>query len=230
MNNNNNINPEENDYCWNTIGIGAAVQSCPKLKDFIHCRNCDVFKSKASLLLEMQPDAGYLAEWTSFLEDEKNEDEKSGESVFIFRLEKEWLALPTLALKEVSAPSKIHKIPHKSDNVLLGMVNIRGVMQLCFSFKAFIGIEASSEAEQNDSQNLFGIRFVVLEKGNFTWVFPVDEILDIYKYDIKKTMNIPLNVSNASATYTKTVFQFQDRIVGYLDDELIISALKRRLQ
>lgn len=224
-----NIMKDDEAYCWNSIGIGADRPSCQKLKEFVHCRNCDTFKLKAALLLEMQPSDEYLADWKVFLESEKAEESQKGESVFIFRLEKEWLALPTLALKEVSAPSKIHKIPHKSDSVLLGMVNIRGVMQLCFSLKAFIGLESNIQQEK-DAQNIFGSRFVVLEKNNAVWVFPVDEILDIYKYDVNKTMNIPPTVSNASATYIKTVFQVKDKAVGCLDDELILSALKRRLQ
>ncbi|OGV48988.1 MAG: hypothetical protein A2017_17410 [Lentisphaerae bacterium GWF2_44_16] len=228
----NNITEKEINYCWNTIGTGnCGNHSCFRLKDFIHCRNCDEFKSKASLLLKMTAPQEYLQEWSALLSSEKkdeNTDEK-WENVFIFRLESEWLAFPLMDMKEVSHLSKIHKIPRKSDDTLLGLANIKGSLQLCFSLKTFLGIENAATKEEDESRNLFGARFAILEKSGFLWVFPVDEVLDIYRYNPEQALNTPLTVSNTCASYIKTVFRFQDKLVGYLDDELIISALKRKI-
>lgn len=225
-----NITSEEISYCWDRIGVGEqGDHSCPRLKDFVHCRNCNEFKSKAILLLKMQAPPGYLQEWAAFLSAEKEEGvDDTGENLFVFRLESEWLAFPVTALKEVARPSKIHKIPRKSDNVLLGLVNVKGSLQLCFSLKTFLGIESGTVKEE-EGRNLFGARFITLEKSGYPWVFPVDEILDICRYNRKQASNTPLTVSNACASYTKNIFQFQDKLVGYLDDELIISALKRKI-
>ena len=226
-----NTTAEEITYCWDIKGVGEkGDHSCLKLKDFVHCRNCDKFKSGAAMLLKMEAPPDYLQEWSAILSSEKEEDAGSeGENVFIFRLENEWLAFPLISMKEVSRPSRIHRIPRKSDEILLGLANIKGSLQLCFSLKTFLGIENGSVKEEEEGLNLFGARFVILEGSGLSWVFPVNEILDIYRYTPKQARNTPLTVSNTCASYIKNVFQFQDKLVGCLDDELIISALKRKI-
>ena len=42
------------DDCWNRIGI-RGDQSCPKLPEYVHCRNCPVYASAARRLLDRLP-------------------------------------------------------------------------------------------------------------------------------------------------------------------------------
>ena len=218
---------DDSERCWSLIGTWAATPSCPRLTDAIHCRNCTEFQARAKSLLNAKPPPGYLDEWVDILAEGKDKAVNRGVMVFVFRLDDEWLALPASSLKGVSRISAIHSIPGKTDNIFSGLVNLRGRLQLCFSLKSLLGMDSSNSNRNYDS--LFGIRFVEMEQDGFSWVFQVDEIMDIQNYDLDQTMNIPLNVADAGSSYIKSVFQFENRTVGFLDDELIISFLKRRI-
>ncbi len=225
--------PEDNrsndDYCWTRIGtFSDGDASCVKLRELIHCRNCDLFQDHAGRLLEMSPPDGYIGEWAKSLAEQKEKAVNLSESFLIFRLEDELLALPTTLIREVANPASIHTIPRKSDSVLLGLVNFRGRLQLCFSLKALLGLEPARVAENNHEQ-LFGTRFVQVESDGMAWVFPVDEVLDVYRYDLDLPVKVPDTVARAGVNYIMSAFDFRDRLVGRLDDELIVDSLKRRL-
>src|SRR5262245_17096595 len=136
--------------CWNRIGI-AGDRSCPELQTHIHCRNCPVFASAARDFFGRSAPTGYLTEWTQWLAGstdlacgEADHDVIQGDrdliSVLIFRLGKEWLAFRTQAVAEVTAPRPVHRIPHRSSSILIGLVNLRGQLQLQVSLHGLLGV------------------------------------------------------------------------------------------
>ena len=54
----------EIDDCWNRIGVGGD-QTCEKLAEYIHCRNCPVYASAAQRNLQRAVGAGYKQEWAA---------------------------------------------------------------------------------------------------------------------------------------------------------------------
>jgi chemotaxis-related protein WspD len=218
--------------CWNKIGVWGEedMLSCPKLKDVIHCRNCDVFINGGRSLLNSTPPPGYLTEWTKQIANKKEEITENSDSVIVFRLENEWLALPAAIFQEIDNIRTIHRIPYKTDGVFLGLTNIKGELQLCFSLKAFMGTGVEKDISPSEIATSSKRKFLVIKKEGSTWVFPVDEIVGIYKYNMQEILNIPSTVSKVKSTFTKTIFKFKEKTVGVLDDELIIYALKRRIE
>src|SRR6185437_11805294 len=83
------------DDCWNRIGVRGDF-SCPKLETYIHCRNCPVHAAAGTVLLDREPQPGHLAEWTRHIAREKPAPEAGAQSVVVFRIGAEWLALPTV--------------------------------------------------------------------------------------------------------------------------------------
>ncbi len=218
----------KNDYCWNTIGIWSDDQpSCQMLDELIHCRNCHVFQSGAKMLLAAKAPDGYLDEWTKILSGEKEVDEELSNPVFIFRIGSEWLALPASTVRHISRPSSIHSLPGKSDNILRGLVNIKGSIELCFSLDALIGTDA---AQCKSQTTLFGQRFVGIGPEETPWVFAADEILDITRYKLSDTGPLPATVANARPCYVDSAFRYNNVTVGMLDSELITDFLERRLR
>src|SRR5262249_26555605 len=144
--------------CWQRIGV-AGDRSCPELNTFIHCRNCPVFANAARSFFDRPAPEGYLAEWTRWLADAdglgpraepeatKEEDkgdtqsQREGISVLIFRLGEEWLALRTGAVVEVTTPRPVHRVPHRSNRVFTGLVNLQGQAQLCVSLHGLLGVD-----------------------------------------------------------------------------------------
>ena len=67
-------------------------------------------------------------------------------SVLIFRLGEEWLAFRTQAIAEVTTPRPVHRVPHRSNQVFVGLVNLQGQVQLCVSLHGLLGVSAPSDA------------------------------------------------------------------------------------
>src|SRR5437660_81920 len=137
------VRPAGDGDCWHRIGV-SGDRSCPELTTFIHCRNCPVFAAAARSFFDRPAPEGYLAEWTRWLADSdglgprgeapgNGEDDegdahtqREGVSVLIFRLGGEWLAFRTRAVAEVTTPRPMHRVPHRSNRVLIGLVNLQG--------------------------------------------------------------------------------------------------------
>lgn len=210
--------------CWNSIGVwGTSSTRCPKLAEMTHCRNCPVFIDAGSDLLNREIPPGYTDEWTELLEQKKEELNTNNISIIIFRIGREFLALRSAIFREIINPRSVHHIPHRSNNVLLGLTNVHGELQLCFSLKALTGNEDAEQTDESEEKML------VIQSGGECWVFPVDQVLGVFRCNEGGEQNVPVTVSKASGTFTKKVIIYDQREVGLLDDELLIYTLQRRI-
>ncbi len=214
------------DDCWNSIGVWGD-RSCPQLKTYIHCHNCPVYSFAGRSLLDREPPTGYLSEWTDLLTQEKEVSVAGTIPVLIFRLGVEWLALPAQLCQEVTSILTIHTVPHRSNRILTGLVNIRGNIQLCISLRNLLDLEKAPTSSEDASDIVYS-RMVVVEKEGNEWVFPVDEIYGIYRFNPDHLQNVPATVAKASETYTKGMIKLEEKKVSYLDDELLFYNLSRR--
>ena len=73
---------------------------------------------------------------------------------------------PIQAVAEVTLPRLVHGIPHRSNAVLAGLVNLRGQVQLCISLHGLLGVTAPESPS----------RLVVLRDPDRaeTWAFAAD--------------------------------------------------------
>ncbi|GAC1472517.1 MAG: chemotaxis protein CheW [Chamaesiphon sp.] len=213
--------------CWNQIGVWGD-RSCPKLKAYIHCRNCPVYAAAGRSLLEREAPEGYLSEWTELLTEEKEASCKDTMSVVIFRLGTEWLALAAQLFQEVTQISVIRTLPHRSNQIFTGLVNIRGEIQICISLSHLLGLETEADSPQNVSHPVYRRMVVVETEGNH-WVFPVDEIYGIHHFYPDELQNVPATISKARDTYSKGIIPWQEKNISYLDDELLFYTVKRRV-
>src|SRR5437764_5192776 len=176
--------------CWHRIGV-TGDRSCPELIAFIHCRNCPVFAAAARTFFDRPAPEGYLTGWTRWLADSDglgprgqtqangDDDEhdplaqREGVSVLIFRLGGEWLAFRTRAVVEVTTPRPVHRVPHRSNRVVTGLVNLQGQAQLCVSMHGLLGVDVPASSP----------RLVVLRDRDRaeTWAFGADEVLGVQR-------------------------------------------------
>ena len=77
------------DDCWNRIGI-YGDKSCPLLEQHIHCRNCAVYSSAATRLLDRY---SFEQEHQELNAPQAHEEKVATCSLVIFRLGDEWLGL-----------------------------------------------------------------------------------------------------------------------------------------
>ncbi|MBO3458712.1 chemotaxis protein CheW [Aetokthonos hydrillicola Thurmond2011] len=226
--------------CWNHIGV-EGDRSCTELTTFIHCRNCPVYSAAGRSLLEREAPVEYLNEWTSILSKTQSEHSVSASqlsttvlglaqtiSVMIFRLGGEWLALPVRLFQEVTQPCTIHSIPHRTNELFLGLVNIRGEILMCVSLSHLLDLETIADST-NHLSSVTPQRMVVVGTNEERWVFTVDEVCGIHRFHNQELQAAPVVISKATEAYTKGVIHWQDQKVNYLDSDLLFYTLNRRV-
>ncbi|HAC65774.1 MAG TPA: chemotaxis protein CheW [Cyanothece sp. UBA12306] len=240
------------EHCWNTIGV-SGDSSCPELKSVIHCRNCAVYGAAGRTLLQREAPEGYIEEWGMILSQEwtKQDQQKSRSDsalqttktksneilcLTIFRVGQEWLALPVSVIKEITPCCPVHILPHRSNHVFLGIVNIRGEILMCISLKDLLGLPDTQEsfikkgksltkAETSSINPVVYQRMIVIEIQENRWVFPVDEISDIHRLTPEQLGNTPVVISKTPDTYTKKILHLEDKQINFLDHELVFYEL-----
>lgn len=216
---------DQMDDCWNRMG-NAGDGSCPELPQVVLCRNCPVYYNTGRTLFEREAPEEYVAEWTELLSRHKAAKISGKTAAIVFRLGVEWLSLPTRVFKEVAPMRPVHSLPHRSGHILKGLVNIDGALRLCVSMHNLLGIEESREVDRRKGRKVYE-RLVVIEKSGEFWVFPVDEVHGMHRFDQDELQNVPITVARSGSSYTKGLFPCEDMTVAYLDDELLFYSLKR---
>ena len=213
-----------NNLCWNNIGI-RGDHSCPKLGELGHCRDCATYSQAGRALLNREAPKEYLEEWASLLAQDRdvvNRDEKFAQ---VFRLMSEWFALSADCWMEVIEMRPIRHIPHRSNQVLLGLVSVRGEIHLCVSLADLLGVE-KAEVPGGESARITR-RFGVVRKDNISWVFPTDEMHGLVSYNEKDLESIPSTVARSSQKFTRGLLNLDGRKIGLLDETRMFNGLSR---
>ncbi len=183
----------------------------------------------ANKLLERKPDKSYIQEWSDLLQEQKNKVIRSDEkSIVVFRLGREWLGMITTVFHEVAERRKIHKIPHRSGTILMGMVNLRGQLRICVNMGNLLEIDMT-ERGMDESSSVIYKRMLAIQKEDEFWIFPVDEVFGILRFDLMKVENVPVTVSKSTANYIRGVVTWDNMNIGILDEDLLFYSLKRSL-
>lgn len=215
--------------CWNSIGVwGRALPRCPKLEEFIHCQNCDVFHEASLKAYEKELPDDYRQEWTELLAGHKEMAVTDAKSVIVFRLGEEWVAIAAGLCKEISRMMKVHRLPHNKNHILKGVVNNGGEIRICFSLGSLLGIEKAGEVSNDGTMAIYA-RMIVMEVSGRSYVFPVSEIKGLFHYREADRASLPNTASSSSASYMSGVIKWNDKTVGCLDEELLSAHLERSI-
>jgi chemotaxis-related protein WspD len=210
--------------CWNSIGVHGD-KSCPTLTEQVHCRNCPVHAAAAKALLDSALPEGYARNWAAMLAQPPPETHADIVSVTVFRLGAECFGVPTRLCVEVASARPIHSLPHRRSQALLGVANIRGELVVCLSLAVMLGLAgAATLARDADEQRLLVMRW---PEGSIA--FPVDEVLGVKRYGMSEFSRPPATVAHAQNRYTQSVLRWNQRTVGFLEDELLRRTVSRSL-
>ncbi|QJP17303.1 chemotaxis protein CheW [Starkeya sp. ORNL1] len=183
-------------------------------------------------LLDRPLPAGYREEWARhFAEpDRRAAEEEGGEdrTVVLFRIGDEWLALSTGLFHEVAEPRRHHSLPHRRDNLVLGIVNVRGELLVCVSLAALLGIAEAKTVERGDRTKAFP-RLAVIGRDGRRVAFPVDEVHGVHRYATRDVVDVPVTVGKSASSFASIMIAWKGRTVGRLNDKLIIETLDRSI-
>lgn len=213
--------------CWNTIGVwGNETPRCPELEKLTHCHNCPVYSNAGRMLLNREHDDVYLDEWTTNLNKPRAEAEHNLKSALAFRIGDEWFALPTAIIREITHCDKHHSLPHRKNQILRGLVNVRGELLLSVSLGYLFRL---NKPEIDSSKNKTHERYIVIsDQGNY-FAFPASEVKDTLRYDFDNLQKTPSTLDDVSSNYVMGIIEHDDMHIGLLDTELLFSALHRNI-
>jgi chemotaxis-related protein WspD len=213
--------------CWNRIGVSGDT-SCPELKKHIHCRNCPVYSAAAIELLDRDLPANYLDECTRHIAQQKPEAADDTQSVVAFRIDSEWLALPTTVFKEIVGIRPVHPLPHRRSGVVLGLANIRGELLVCISLRQILRLDDTAESK-DEKLRTADVRMLFIEHESLRVVCPVDEVFGIHRIRLRELLPVPATLAKSTTTYTRGVVSWPQGAIGLLDEDLLFYALNRGL-
>ena len=217
---------KELEPCWNLVGVNGGL-SCPELREFVHCRNCPVYSEAGAQLLERPLWPEYRREWTEHFAKPKKLVEGACTSALVFRIESEWLALPTQTFQQVSERRAIHSLPHQRSGFVLGLANVRGELLTCISLGHLLGFQVSASREVLRASYH---RLLVVSLAGGRLAFPVDEVQGPWRFQAEDLRAPPSTVAKALPACTQNIVQWQQRTIGLLEPELLGTALNRRLK
>jgi chemotaxis-related protein WspD len=214
--------------CWNRIGV-RGDRSCPELATVVHCHNCPVFAAAGRRFLDAPSPDGYLEEWTRRLAEPEAAEARDLESVLVFRVGGEWLALPVTTLVEVLPLRPVHRIPFRG-GLLAGLVNVRGELHLAVRLDRLLGVGAAPDRNGEAGGGRGAARLLVVRRGAEAWVLPVEEVDGVHRFPAAELTGVPPTLARAAGRFTRGVFRCEGRPVGYLDDGRLFEALRAKVR
>jgi chemotaxis-related protein WspD len=218
----------EVDDCWNRIG-SRGDSSCERLVEYVRCVNCPVFEAAAAKLLD-QPiahvDLSRLD--TSTPAQHQQDVQGASESLLVFRIGDEWLALPTPIFTRIVQTRPIHTLPHRQHRAVLGVVNVQGELLVCLSLAHLLGFEAGTSTRDDRVRHDLP-RLLVVSRAEEHAVFPVDQVDGVHRFASSTFCAPPATLSKTAAAHTRAVAQWRGMSVGLLDADALFDTLNRSL-
>jgi chemotaxis-related protein WspD len=184
--------------------------------------------SAAAQLLDREIPRDYQHQWTQIVGAPRSTVEPTFQSVIVFRIGPEWLALPCAVVEEVVEKTVMHRLRHRSSGILKGIVNIRGEVLLCVALDALLRLEHA--AGQRFAGRPGEQRLLVCNRHGDRLAFLADEVHGIHRYHAQALREVPATLARAEGKYTSGILPWRaDQSIARLDDELVFYALNKGL-
>lgn len=247
--------------CWNEVGV-SGDGSCGELARVGHCRNCAVYGAAGRRLLDRPMPVGYREELGIRNSELGTRNSTLGVprsallTVVIFRLGREWYALPATAFQEVAENRRLHTLPRRKGGrssasagmsklgerggagsaphpLALGLVNVRGELLVCAAAGQLLDASQPERgtwnAERGTPDADRSLRLLVANWAGQRIVFPVDEISGTQRLAPDAIHAPPATNARATHTFTAGVFGWSGHTVGLLNPEAFFTAVNRNL-
>ena len=213
--------------CWNVIGV-RGDQSCPKLATNIHCRNCEVYADAAQRHLQRPVSAGYREQWADHFRQAQQASTPNDAAALVFRIGREWLALPTAMVELVAPQAKPHRLPHRSGAGLLGVVNVGGKLYPALSLANLLGID-DLDAPAISGRHIFARLLLIAWEGQ-AFALPVADLHGIVRYASASLGAPAATINKGLVRHLAGVLTQAGMHIGLLDGPLVAHQMARLLR
>lgn len=158
-------------HCWRKIGVYAGDHSCPRLREVVHCRNCDVFAAAARSMLLRD------IEQVDALPAGDIEVVAAVRTALLVRVGGIGIGLPAKRIIEIGADAPLRRIPHRDGRAIAGLINVRGHLHLALALTRIFALE-SGEPEASAQA-----RIVLLDDiAGAPVAFRVEHVLGVHGF------------------------------------------------
>ena len=213
--------------CWNEIGV-AGDQSCEKLAVHVHCRNCEVYAGAAQRNLQRPVSEGYREQWAAHFRQARQAGARDDSAALVFRVGREWLALPAALIDSVAPEGAPHRVPHRGGAGLLGVVNVGGQLLPSISLANLLGID-ESDAAKAVGRHTFA-RLVVMQWEEQAFALPVADLHGIVRYATSAVAPPATTINKGLVRYLTGVLSEAGMHIGVLDAPLVGHQMARLLR
>ncbi|MEM9161940.1 MAG: chemotaxis protein CheW [Cyanobacteria bacterium P01_F01_bin.4] len=216
-------------HCWQQIGLWGD-RTCPELETVIHCHSCPVYAQAGRNLLERAAPKDYAQDWADQLAQPPEDIHNAELALMIFRLGVEWFALPATLFQQIIPPVPIHTLPHRSNEILQGIVNVNGSIRLCVALHPLLNVGNGPTVEMPTQATASAARqMAVIAQGQDIWVFSVDQLIGIQRFSLGQMQPSPAAASCSPHAHTQGIFSWQDTLVNYLNEQTLFKTLNERI-
>ena len=171
--------------------------------------------SESSELLRRQPPADYLADWAHLLSQPLTEAPPAMLSLFLFEVEDERLALPVESLHEIVDPLRLHTVPNRKSELLMGLVNLHGKLEICVSLLPLLKGRPQSRKSTG--------KMMVWGTPQRRYITPVDAVLGVERFQAHTVKPPPAGLSGS----LKGIIFRNLEPIGLLDEVSLHDQLQR---
>lgn len=176
-------------------------------------------------LLERKAPKDYLLEWQQAILLNKHPEVKHHAPYVFFRLEQEYFAINALHVGEITTLRAIHRLPHMQATFVEGIVNVNGRLLLFVQIEKLLSLQTDQESIRKKETPL-----ILVEKEGFVWAFSVTEVLGMLYIPAEQIKRVPVIAVRSSVKEITGFYQWQEQLVGLLDEELLIARVRRSLK
>lgn len=216
--------------CWNRIGV-AGDQSCARLARHVHCRNCEVYADAARHNLRRPVGADYQRAWAEhFRQAEGGAGGRAGadSAALVFRVGREWLALPARLFVSVTPQTRAHTLPHRGGGALSGIVNVSGKLYPCIALAALLDIDEQYQPSAG-GRHVFA-RTLLMQWEAQAYALPVAELHGILRYAGADARAPAGTINKGLAHFLTGVLEHGPIRIGCLDPALLGQQFARALR
>lgn len=215
------------DDCWNRIGV-AGDQSCPLLARHVHCRNCTVYADAAQRNLQRPVDAAYRREWSEHFRQPNAGAAAPDRAALVFRVGREWLALPAAHLVTIAPAARPHVLPHRNAAGLSGIVNVSGALYPCMSLADLLGID-DSDAPAAANRHIYP-RLLVMRWRDQSFALAAAEVQGVLRYAASAAQPPAATINKGLRPFLSGVIAQDELRIGCLDAARLGEQLTRALR
>ena len=206
-------------HCWSSEGLWGNY-TCPELDKHVSCLNCPTYIGASQRLYGRKVPDEYLLSGKIAFEKKEAATPSGSVCMLVFSCAGMYFAFAASAVSEISRHKMLHRIPHRLDSAIEGIVNINGELIVAIAILRVLGLSSSCVGESENSA------IIVCRNKSERFAFRVDSLVGIRFFQHGDGILPP----EGDSKFVERIFNIDGTSIKFLDFELLGEAvLKNRI-